>query len=416
MDDLLAHLGPPVAFISEDQNDALSPTDVRLTRLLGEADQQRRQSLLAQQVELVRYQQQAADSLAARQLGVYDGLVPAAGTDLDPTTAARVSASRLETCGACPRRFFFRYGLGAHAPDQWIVDHERWLDPLQIGNLLHGLFEQFLRDLTQRGLVPDARRDRKLLLDRLNESIIELRSDIPIPNEDAFRRTRSMLEETCEIFLVKEEEYCRNRGARPWVLEASLGIDQEPASPIDCRQPIPLTLSDGRVIRVQGRLDRIDQLATDGSQRYAIWDYKSGSSYGFDSEAPFKEGRKLQPFLYVGMLRHRIASSGGRADDVESFGYFFPNPREEGLRLQWTWAQLQNGNDIVKHICDLVSKGVFTATTSSSDCEYCDYAPVCGDTTWITQQSLWKAQQASNTALDPLRKLRGIEVTEEPIS
>ena len=99
---------------------------------------------------------------------------------------------------------------------------------------------------------------------------------------------------------------------------------------------------------------------------YAIWDYKSGSSYGFDLENPLKQGRKLQPYLYVGMLRHRLSAMGGGTDAVESFGYFFPNPKTEGLRLQWTPAELRGGDDVLKNICDLIASGVFLPTTDAN--------------------------------------------------
>ncbi len=230
-----------------------------------------------------------------------------------------------------------------------------------------------------------------------------MKSDIPIPNEDAYRRTCDLLQQTCEIFLAKEQEYCREYDARPWVLEAAIGLDDEPRTELDCREPIPLTLSDGRVIRLGGRLDRVDKLMVSGSERYAIWDYKSGSSYGFDQEHPFNQGRKLQPFLYVGMLRHRLAALGGGTDTVESFGYFFTSPKTDGLRLRWTRAELRSGDDVLKNICDLIASGIFLPTTDAADCTYCDYLSVCGDANLVAQQSLWKSSQACNELLEPWR-------------
>ena len=44
------------------------------------------------------------------------------------------------------------------------------------------------------------------------------------------------------------------------------------------------------------------------------------------------------------------------------------------------------------------------------DCSYCDYLSVCGDAEIVTKQSLWKASQACNQVLDPLRRLREIEL------
>jgi RecB family exonuclease len=412
MEKLLAHIGPPVAFVSEEPKDHLSLTDRQLAGLLAEPNHVHRQRWLEEHFEHARYQRVVSESQRSARLGDYDGLVPVAGSTLDPNVADRVSPSRLETYGACPRRFLFRYGLGIYPPDEWIVDRERWLDPLQLGNLVHDLFEQFLGKLTHQDLVPNFDRDRKPLLELLDAKIDHLKSDIPSPNQDAYRRTCDLLEEMCEIFLTKEEEYCRVHDARPWVMEGSIGLDDsdKQKTELDCREPIPLTLSDGRVIRVGGRLDRVDKLTVDGSERYAIWDYKSGSSYGFDQENPFNQGRKLQPFLYLGMLRHRLAAIGRDGDSVESFGYFFPSPRTGGLRLRWTRAQLRGGDDVLKNIGDLIAGGVFVPTTDASDCAYCDYTAACGDAAIVTERSLWKASQACNPVLGPFRELRDIEL------
>ncbi len=183
------------------------------------------------------------------------------------------------------------------------------------------MFEDFLRGHTQSELIPNLARDLQPLRDMLFDKIEQLKSDIPIPNEDAFQRQCDVLEDVCEIFLRKEEEYCRVHDARPWVLEASLGLNDEPQTELDCSEPIGLTLSDGRVIQVGGRIDRVDKLLVDGSERYAIWDYKSGSDFGFSQDDPFQLGRKLQPFLYVGMLRHRIAATGGKPDSCDTAGH-----------------------------------------------------------------------------------------------
>lgn len=404
--DLLAHIGQPVSFIRHESEGGVSLVEDRLSLLVQETDTERRRQSLEQQFVHTRRQRLASEAENDSAVGEFDGLVPIAGVDLDPTKAAQISPSRLETYGACPRRFLFRYGLGVHPPDEWLIDRERWLDPLQIGNLVHELFEQFLRDLTVREMVPCLKRDRSLLFALLQEKLAHLTLRIPIPNQDAFRRTRDMLEETCEIFLREEEEYCREFEARPWVLEASIGLDEPLKSDIDCREPIPLTLSDGRVIRVGGRVDRIDRLALGGSERYAIWDYKSGSSYGFELEKPFNQGRKLQPVLYMGMLRHRVAALGGDPDSVESFGYFFPGPRADGLRIRWTRAELRNGDDVLKNLCDAISSGLFLPTTDANDCTYCDYLSVCGDPVSVTELSKRKASATDNESLAPWRRLR----------
>ncbi len=157
-------------------------------------------------------------------------------------------------------------------------------------------------------------------------------------------------------------------------------------------------------------MDRIDRLLVDGSERYAIWDYKSGSDFGYDQEDPFRQGRKLQPFLYMGMLRHRLDDLEKGGERVESFGYFFPGPRTNGRRIAWTRVQLRNGDEVLKNICDGISGGVFSATTEPNDCRFCDYQQVCGEPEFVAGESLRKAASSCNEeVLRPIRQLRSID-------
>lgn len=408
LEHLLSAIGSPQSFVGTTNDDFLTPSDQEFAILLHEPDVDRRCKWLESRFVHYGHQMESMRALAGQAFTSFDGYVPLAGGDLDVTQADMVSPSRLETYGACPRRFFFRYGLGVRPPDEVAVATEQWLDALQFGNFVHSLFEEFLQQLTSSGLTPVAERDRTLLFDRLSAKIESLQADIPIPNEDAFRRTVRVLEETCETFLQNEEQYCREHDAQPWVLEASIGLNEPPRSEIDCAEPISLSLSDGRLIRVGGRVDRVDRFLRDGSQRYMIWDYKSGSAYGFDQKNPFQQGRKLQGFLYVGMLRHRLAAFGESADAVKSFGYFFPGPKTEGLRLQWTSAELRRGDDLLRKICDLVSAGIFPPTTDASDCKFCDYRFVCGDADEVANASQRKAQWADNERFLEWSELREI--------
>ncbi len=408
LDDLLKHLESSTSFVSLNPSQHLSETDAQLATMLSGLAPDAKEAWLNETFEYRANQQRAIAAATSPAFTAYDGLVPEAGCDLDPTDNHVVSPSRLETFGACPRRFFFGSGLKVRAPDEYGVDTEQWLDALQLGTLVHALFEEFLRDLTTRDETPQVKRDRDPLLNQLELRMDEWKKVVPIPNVDSFRRTRTRLRETCEIFLDKEEEYCREFNARPWVLEASIGISGEATHELASPDPVPLSLTDGRILQVRGILDRIDRLMTDGSETYAIWDYKSGSSFGFSKDEPFKQGRKLQPYLYLGMLRHRIKQCGGDEHAVTSFGYFFPSPQTDGLRLQWTHAELASGDDVLRWISDLIGDGAFIATTDPVDCNFCDYQPVCGDPEVVTSISSFKSGQDRNVVLDPWRRLRNL--------
>ena len=211
-----------------------------------------------------------------------------------------------------------------------------------------------------------------------------------------------------------EEQHCRSTGSVPWILEASIGLGDEPNSSVDCSEPVSLSLSDGRAVKVGGRIDRIDKIGGEDSLEFSIWDYKTGSSWAFDSADPFKQGRKLQPYLYAGMLRHRVVASVAAEAKVNYFGYFFPSPKNEGLRLKWTTAELRSGDQILRHICDAISNGAFVATNEASDCKFCDYRPICGEPDEIAEASLVQLENCDHEALDSIRALRGLSLEELP--
>jgi hypothetical protein len=76
----------------------------------------------------------------------YDGLVPAAGADLDPRRADQVfSASRFESFAKCPFRFFLERGLRLDPAEDEEPDPDAWLDPLTRGAALHEIYATFLR-------------------------------------------------------------------------------------------------------------------------------------------------------------------------------------------------------------------------------------------------------------------------------
>ena len=408
--------GTPVSFCPNDRVQFVSDNQWWQARLNQEPELDKRNELIHQEFPHLHSGHRADLQRASALFTQYDGLVPLAGDTLDPTgpDAKRTSPSKLETFGACPRKFFLRYGLGIYPPDEHVVDNERWLDALQLGSLIHDVFEHFLRDLTQQERVPQLDRDFADLKSLLHAKIETIKSEIPIPNQDAYQRQLERLEKTCEIFLRKEESYYRETNSIPWVLEASIGLGDEPQSALDCIEPVSLTLSDGRVLSVGGKIDRIDKIGGLDTLRFGIWDYKSGSTWGFDQANPFQQGRKLQPFLYAAMLRHRLVKEIGTDAKPIFFGYFFPSPSAEGQRLRWTSGELKTGDALVSHICDAISAGAFLATNDSKDCGFCQYLPICGTPTATCSQSLIQLETCPDTALDPMRSLREIALEEEP--
>lgn len=217
----------------------------------------------------------------------------------------------------------------------------------------------------------------------------------------------------CLIFLREEQKYCESTGSKPWILEASFGLDREPQSPLDCTEPIQLTLNDGRVLKVIGSPDRIDHVSSSHRRSYTIWDYKSGSDSKYNFDKPFQQGRKLQSFLYVHMLRHQLAAKGFDEPKQILFGYFFPSPITQGNRIQWSISELKQGDSILQTVCNTIAAGIFPATTDENDCTYCEYSKLCGDAKKVADEFSRVVSEPNNRELVhdwvQLREIKQVE-------
>ena len=400
-----------LSFVAEPGRPTLSASEAFQRELLTTADRNIRLAQTEQRYPRIIQQRLAIQHQVDERYGAYDGWVPQAGIDLLASTAARpMSPSRLETLGTCPRKYFFARALGIAPPDTWEVDADRWLTALDIGTLLHELFEEFLRELQLADQTPDPKLHARRLTELLEAKIAQMVERVPVHNPEAFHRQRDELLETCEIFLQKEHEYAQQRQAKTWIMEASLGslAHSQPhaSTEIDTDQPIVIELSNGRQLVLCGRIDRIDRAGPTNHPEHFIWDYKTGGSWGYDQADAIQQGRKLQPLLYTRMLAARFAQLGRNPQSVRSFGYFFPSPRTDGLRLEWTVQDLAPGNAVLESMLDLLSAGTFIATNSKEDCNFCDYQNVCGQAEALVAISNLKTETIENTQLNAWRELR----------
>jgi len=399
MDDLLRSLPAAETLVPADPATALDETQWRLAILGPQATPQEVAAALAAHRQHLADGQAASVARAAQAFTPHDGLVPAAGPQLDPRTdnGRAASANSLETLGGCPRRFFFRYGLGIEPLLDFDDDADRWLTPLDAGSLLHTVLERFMRRMIERAELPEKDRHLDELLGILQEELDESRRRNPPLTELAFAARCGELETAMRTFLYDEERACRETGVRPIAIEAAIGLEPSDAgTPFDCRDAVAVTLAPGETIRLRGRIDRIDRIDDgadgDAGARYSLWDYKSGSGFGFPAtgaDDPFVGGRKLQHGLYMVMLHERLADPACAATggSVERFGYFFPSRAGKGRRLEWSAEQLANCTVIVRQLAEIVRQGVFLPTSNATDCTHCDFTTVCGDPGRVTRDA-----------------------------
>lgn len=403
----LASQKPAVSFAPGEEGRALNAGEWWLSKLCGPARVENASELIAHHFPHLAHGSNAEHRRDSPDFTEYDGRVPQAGPDLDPVKEP-TSANRLQKIGSCPLAYFFEYGLGLQLPEELKIDPSRWLDSLAFGSLLHELFETYVRGLIARNQVPDYQRDLPPLREMLQERIEAYSQLYPTPAKSVFQRQCEQLNQTIATFLREEELYCKKHGSRPAYPEASLGLAPgEHGTPLDSLNPVPLPMASGSILHLRGRVDRIDQVGSGAVQTFGVWDYKTGSTWKYDPVDPFRQGRVLQPYLYVTMVGHRLREAVDAGARVEFFGFFFPGTKAVGDRLSWTPMQLANGKQILEWLCQVVRGGAFLATTDHErDCGYCNYQAICKDIAVVAGRSRIKLENPANEILQPMHELR----------
>jgi ATP-dependent helicase/nuclease subunit B len=408
-EDFLKWMPAAVSFAPVTEGSCLNTTEWWLWRLCAGDEVCNAERLVEQSFPHLVRGKEATRQRESAEFTEYDGHVPQAGRCLDPTApnGPVMSSSGLETVGRCPRLFFFKRALGIDLPDELVVEPDRWLDPPAYGELLHSVFEKFVRDLVAAGYLPKYPQDIGKLNAILDVLVARYRDRYPPPTDHAFQTQRSQLQQAAKVFLIEEHRYCAENKGTPVYLESSFGLTRDGhASPLDTPEPVPVKLADGSVIRTCGRVDRIDRIGQGAVETYAVWDYKSGSAWKYDEADPFRQGRVVQPTLYIAMVAHRLRAAPSSKAKVARFGFFFPGTKERGRRIEWDNAQLADGKKVLGQLVDIIRKGAFLATDNKDDCNYCDYQSICGDAAAIAAVSARKLANAGNKALQSIRELR----------
>lgn len=371
---------------------------------------------LAAHVPFLHDGQLAAASRESSRFTEFDGYVPLAGPAHDPCRAEAkpLSPSALETYGKCPLRYFFSRILRIKPPDEYGIDPGVWLDAAQYGTLLHALFQQYLDALLPHWPASMTPASEETRIAGIRERLIaEYRALAPPPSEAVFRRQCRDIADTARLFVHQECE--RSTQARPLYLEAAIGCapnDDHP-TPLDDLNPVSVTLPNGHTVRFAGRIDRLDQRLHTAVPVFDLWDYKTGGTWAYRDgnnrpPLPFREGRLLQPVIYLAMALARLHAVHGAQATVADIGYYFPTLRGQAEHIAWTPAQLHEGMAIVEHLCAGLAAGAFPATDNAGeDCAYCDYVEACAQS---CAQIRRKRADDANVALQAMRTLRGTNV------
>lgn len=329
--------------------------------------------------------------------GPYHGIVAARPDALDPRRNPSIvlSASKLESLGACPLRYLFQSVLRLRPPDDPELDPDRWLDALRKGSLLHGVYEETLREARARGIRDADAALEPLAMEVLGRAVAEARAQVPAPGDGVLQREISGLEEDVRSFV----RMVRESGA-PWVkLEMKFGLAGG--------DPLVLALAEGEV-RLRGAVDRVDE----NLHGMRVVDYKTGTPRDYEGDTgTFHGGRRLQHALYAEAAERLL---GG---EVVAGEYHFPTRRGQNHVVRFDRLALTGVTELLDRLLDIVAAGGFVPTDTPDDCRYCDFAAVCRARTgaWggvTSPMASWSAEQLAvglHPAFHRLRAVRGFE-------
>lgn len=333
-----------------------------------------------------------------QQFGPAEGIL--AGLRVKDEVATRFGPSRtfaateLEQYASCPYQFFMERVLGIEPPEELGLE----VDYRARGRLVH----RGLADLHQRinehcnGPASPAALSQEDYRRLLGETIQRL-SERPgcTPLDAALHAVDLRLWiRWADDYLRQHRDYDQQWQdctvpLRPTWFEVSFGRSGGRASSLSTDRPLKLRSPQG-VVRIAGRIDRIDTGAVAGRTVFNVLDYKTGTSNRYSRDA-LASGTALQLPLYVMATQQLLLADEGAVP--WQAGYWFVqqkgfNPRQalkmygcrqERLEPEPEWEKLR------QHVVTLVGKLVesirwarFPVHSADEQCtRLCPYRTVC---------------------------------------
>ena len=364
---------------SEDNTDAEAPI------LLSEAEAwlsapalpetnggENARTLLLRQFPWIEHGETARRKRASDEYTQYDGLLPKGeypDLAIFRTDTSTVSANRLQTFATAPYAYFIQYVLGVNPLEEPALDDEPWLTAIRKGSILHDAFD---RMMTGHDALVGTDQAHKQLVEILQEKVEHFAKTDHL-SEAGRQNALDALRPVARVFL--QSERVRADRFTPHHFEWGFGHDPHRRKECDAETVHLEFQTDHAPLPVRGRIDRIDleEAPSDtGKDALWIWDYKSGSTSSFDVSDPIQSGKKLQWILYAQVAQQELGQPVVRS------GYFFPDVKEMGVRLDYPVnagyrTEMEN---ILIRLGEMSRTGAFPMSPKASDTaawKYGDY-------------------------------------------
>ncbi|MGE5381211.1 MAG: PD-(D/E)XK nuclease family protein [Methylocystaceae bacterium] len=312
-----------------------------------------------------------------------------------------VSASSLEAAGRCPYAYFLRYILKLSPASDASADLGTWLDPLQMGSLLHEIYCRFGRRQAGSPRLPFS-----YLGDIALKVIGEWRALVPASNELAYITASDEIIKGLGVFY--KLYHSADPASEPAFFEVPFGFGEGEARTAGAgiAAPIRIELPSGKTFNLRGRIDRIDRPLV--GKGYQAWDYKTGGHSHYSERGYVKQGRQIQHLLYTLALQSILDQGLDPGAYVEKAGYLFPSRQGEGRVVIRLPEKRNQGMEAVSLLWSLITGGKYGCRHNDEECRYCDYRIVCRFPQGCEQMAMMIAND-SNRTLQQWKELQAYE-------
>jgi RecB family exonuclease len=245
-----------------------------------------------------------------------------------PLEILKVSCSALKTYEQCPRKYYYSYILKP------VIEKKDWAH-LTLGTFVHEVLELF-----HNKLKIDIGQDRKKLMTHASQAT---------KNEKVKGKPKHKLNPE----IIKE--------AKDILTAYLVYLERNGIPNVDANEKSFSVIIDEDIL-VRGVIDRID-IATDGSHRFHIWDYKTGKSKYLD---------EFQLLVYGIPLLEEYR-------DLEEYKASYLALKENMKEISYTFTRtdVEKVKDEIREIAKQIREDKTWEPRPQFLCKYCDYSPIC---------------------------------------
>ena len=297
------------------------------------------------------------------ELTVWDGLVDV-NACADAVSALRlngrqVSASQLETFGACPYRHFLSVGLRLR---KWEEPERAYsMTALDTGSVMHAVLHRLFAELKDKGSLPltidKVAKTKTRAGEILDEEFAAFLDAGGVIHPGLVNTVRDQMRADVDDLLEREVDEQADFVPDSFEREFS---------------DVAFEFAPGRSLRFRGFMDRLD--VSPKPKRVRVIDYKSGG-YFWKEDEDVRGGRNVQLAIYVLAAaslypKHQVAES--------RYYYGTSKGRFKFKKVEGTEETRERLRQVLTALDDTAANGAFAPVADG--CDFCDFQSLCGPT------------------------------------